>query len=274
MSHKVSGRAIVNGMDMDERVRGQESRRGRLRAAAKRIGGIIDLVYPPSCLGCGALADRHGGVCAACWRGLSFIERPYCPVLGTPFSHDMGDAIISPEAIAEPPAFDRARAAVLYEGMARSLVQALKYRDRTDLACTMGAWMLRASDGHVANCDAIVAVPLHRWRLVRRKFNQSAELARAVSRLSGRPFLPAGLIRTRATRQQVGLGARQRQENVRGAFSLSDSGRAMLFGRRVVLVDDVYTTGATANAAARALRAAGVCEVTVLTFARVHGDHI
>ncbi len=273
VSHKVAVLAIVNGMD-----EGAERRPGwreRLRATAfAGIGAIADLVYPPVCLGCGAMADRHGGLCAVCWQGVAFIEKPYCPILGTPFSHDMGEAIVSPEAIVDPPQFDRARAAVLYDGMARSLVQGLKYRDRTDLARTMAGWMLRASDGHIESCDAIVAVPLHRWRLMRRQFNQSAELARALARLSGRTFLPAALVRHRATRQQVGLGARQRQENVRGAFSVSEPGRAALFGRKVVLVDDVYTTGATVNAAARTLREAGVSDVTVLTFARVHDNHI
>ena len=260
---------------MDGRADAQKSRRDRLRRAVGRaLGGLADLLYPPVCLGCGALTDRHGGVCVTCWRDLSFIEKPYCPILGTPFSHDMGDAIISPEAIAEPPHFDRARAAVLYDGVAPSLVHALKYRDRTDIARTMGTWMLRASDGYVDRCDAIVAVPLHRWRLMRRQFNQSAELARALAALSGRRFFPAALVRHRPTRQQVGLGARQRQENVRGAFSIAESGKAAVFGLRVVLVDDVYTTGATVNAAARVLRSAGAADVTVLTFARVHGDHI
>lgn len=272
-SHKVSGPAIVNGMD--DRAEEGTSRRDRLRAAlAAAAGGVADMLYPPVCLGCGMLTDRHGGVCATCWTSLSFVEKPYCPILGTPFSHDMGEAIVSPDAIVDPPHFDRARAAVLYDGIAQSLVHALKYRDRTDLARTMAAWMLRASEGHVERCDAIVAIPLHRWRLVRRKFNQSAELARSLAALSGRPFLPASLVRHRPTRQQVGLGARQRQENVRGAFSISESGKAALFGRRVVLVDDVYTTGATVNAAARVLRAAGATDVTVLTFARVGADHI
>ncbi len=258
---------------MDEGEDGGSGRRNRW-LAARWGSAIADLVFPPICLGCAAIAERHGGFCAACWRGLHFIEKPYCPILGTPFSHDMGDAIVSPEAIADPPHFDRARAALRYDGMARSLVQGLKYRDRTDLARTMATWMLRASDGYVDGCDAIVVVPLHRWRLMRRQFNQSAELARALATLSGRPFLPAALRRTRATRRQVGLGARQRRENVRGAFAVTESGRAALFGSRVVLVDDVYTTGATVNAVSRTLGAAGVSDVTVLTFARVFGDHI
>ena len=273
-SHKVSGPAIVNGMD--EGADQQGSRRDRLRAAvATAVGGIADLVYPPVCLGCGALTERHGGVCATCWKGLSFIEKPYCPILGTPFSHDMGNAIVSPEAIADPPHFDRARAAVLYDGVARSLVQGLKYRDRTDLARTMAAWMLRASDGHVERSDAIVAVPLHRWRLMRRRFNQSAELARAIAALSGRP-IPACGAHPQSSHPPAGRSRQpvSARKTCAGPSRFPSAGRAALFGRRVVLVDDVYTTGATVNAAARTLRAAGVADVTVLTFARVHGEHI
>jgi ComF family protein len=236
--------------------------------------GLADIIYPPICLGCGTLVGGHGAFCGDCWRALSFIEKPYCPILGVPFSHDMGEGIVSAQAIAEPPRFDRARAAVLYDDRARALVHGLKYRDRTDLARTMAKWMLRVEDGHVTASDAIVAVPLHRWRLMRRKFNQSGELARAVAALSGRRFLPGALVRKRATRQQVGLGARQRKENVRGAFAVSDAALPELVGRKVVLVADVFTTGATVDAATLALKKAGVAEVTVLTFARVHRDHI
>lgn len=241
-----------------------------VRPAAIAAGrAALDLVYPPVCLGCGSLAGRHGAVCVECWQRLNFIEKPYCPILGTPFSHDMGAEIVSAEAIADPPRFDRARAAVAYDGLARGLVQGLKYRDRTDLAQTMALWMLRAADGRLEAADAIVAVPLYRWRLLRRKFNQSAELARALAALADRPFLAGALVRRRATRQQVGLGARQRRENVRGAFVVPDHAAGDLAGRKVVLVDDVYTTGATANEATRALKKAGVADVTVLTFARV-----
>ena len=155
----------------------------------------------------------------------------------------------------------------IHDGPVRQLVHGLKYRDRTDLAAMMALWMLRASDGLVAGCDGIVPVPLHRWRFASRKFNQSAELARHLSRLSGRPFLPRTLIRVKNTSRQVGLTARAREDNVRAAFKVAPGHEIDVAGRHVVLVDDVYTTGATVSSAARALKKAGASEVTVLTFA-------
>ena len=214
------------------------------------------------------MVAQHRGVCPACWATLRLIERPYCEVLGSPFSHDLGAGILSADAIANPPVFDRLRSVAVHDGIAKALVHGLKYRDRTDLAVMMAEWMIRASDGRVAACDVVVPVPLHAFRLWSRKFNQSAEFARAISRLSGKPYLSTALLRTRRTAQQVGLGALQREDNVRGAFAVPDTGRAALFGKRVVLVDDVYTTGATVSAATRALKKAGVSDVTVLTFAR------
>ncbi|WP_276120987.1 ComF family protein [Pararhizobium qamdonense] len=232
------------------------------------VAAAVDAVYPPVCAGCGRLTGQHRGVCPACWATLRLIERPYCEVLGLPFSHDLGAGILSADAIANPPVFERLRSAAIHDGIAKALVHGLKYRDRTDLAVMMAQWMIRASDGTVAACDAIVPVPLHAFRLFGRKFNQSAELARAIARSSGKPYLATVLIRHRRTAQQVGLGASQRAENVRGAFSVTEDGRAALFGKRIVLVDDVYTTGATVSAATRALKRAGAGDVTVLTFAR------
>lgn len=179
---------------------------------------------------------------------------------------------MSPEAIAAPPVFDRLRSVAVHEGIARDLVHGLKYRDRTDLGPMMAEWMVRASDGAVASADAIIPVPLHAFRLWGRKYNQAAELARAVSAFSGRPYLPSTLYRIRRTTKQVGLGAKAREDNVRGAFAVS--GNESLKGKRIVLVDDVYTTGATVSAASRALKRAGACHVTVLTFARAMSDLI
>ncbi|TWB09964.1 ComF family protein [Rhizobium sp. ERR 1071] len=254
---------------------GREITLSMLGAGLKRPWmALADLVYPPACPGCGVSLGAHRGLCAACWSGIRFIERPYCEVLGSPFSHDLGAGILSAEAIADPPVFDRLRSAAVHDGIVRDLVLSLKYRDRTDLAPMMAGWMLRASDGTIADCDAIIPVPLHRARLFARKYNQAAELARHIARLSGKPLLAATLLRVKRTSQQVGLGAKARQDNVRGAFAVSEHRAADIFGRRVVLVDDVYTTGATVAAATRALKKAGAADVTVLTFARVVGHLI
>ena len=235
---------------------------------------FADLLYPPACSSCGIIMGRHRGLCAKCWSGVRFIERPYCEVLGLPFSHDLGSGILSAEAIANPPPFDRLRSAALHDQAVRDLVHGLKYRDRTDLAPMMAEWMLRAADGTVENCDVLVPVPLHRTRMLSRKFNQSAELARHLAYLSGKPLLPATLRRVKRTAQQVGLGARAREDNVRGAFAMAKGRENDVFGKRVVLVDDVYTTGATVGSAARTLRKAGALDITVLTFARALSEPI
>jgi ComF family protein len=132
----------------------------------------------------------------------------------------------------------------------------------------LAEWMIRASDGAVASAEAIVPVPLHAFRLWGRRFNQSAELARAIAQLSGKPYHPNVLKRVRRTSRQVGLARQAREDNVRGAFAVSERGKTDLEGKRIVLVDDVYTTGATVSAATRALKRAGAGQVTVLTFAR------
>ncbi|MBO3762357.1 ComF family protein [Ciceribacter sp. L1K22] len=227
-----------------------------------------DLLYPPACCHCGVSIAGHGGLCPSCWTGMRFIERPYCEVLGTPFAYEEGEGAVSPEAMAEPPVFDRLRSVALHDGPARQLVHQLKYRDRTDLAPMMARWMVRSAATELAACDAVIAVPLHRTRLLSRRFNQSAELARHVARLADRPFLAATLVRSKRTQRQVGLSATARETNVRGAFRVPEGMAETVLGRRLVLVDDVYTTGATVSAAARVLKRAGAADVTVLTFAR------
>lgn len=236
---------------------------------ANQAGALLrDLVYPPACAACGIAMQSSGGLCAACWSSVHFIEKPYCEIMGLPFSHDLGPGILSPEAIANPPPFDRLRSVAHHDGVARDLVHALKYRDRLDLAPMMAGWMRRAGGGAVTECDAIIPVPLHRSRLLSRKFNQSAELARQLAFQADKAYLPATLLRNKRTHQQVGLSATARQDNVRGAFSVRSGREADVFGRRIVLVDDVYTTGATVGSATRTLKRAGAADITVLTFAR------
>jgi ComF family protein len=235
--------------------------------AALRLA--VDTALPPLCASCREPLGDGAGLCAACWSKLAFIEKPYCPRLGIPFAYDPGPGLLSMEAIANPPAYDRARAAVRYDEIARELVHRLKYGDRLDLAPTMGQWMVRAGRELLPDADALVPVPLHWRRLWARRFNQSAALAGIISDSSGVPVLHEALRRVRATPQQVGLDKTQRAVNVQGAFKVAPERRAEIAGRRLILVDDVLTSGATLDTCARALLRAGAAHVDVLVFARV-----
>ena len=232
------------------------------------------MTIPPTCLLCDKLVDSHGGLCASCWRQARFIERPYCEVLGLPFAYGDNEGTLSPQAIADPPPFERLRAVMAYEDCARRLVGALKYADRADLAPWMAHWMSVAGRELIADCQIVVPVPLHRLRLHSRRYNQSAELARRIAFLGGLEYQAETLIRHRRTRQQVGLSVLERARNVQGAFRVEKNGRPLVEARRVLVVDDVHTTGATVRACARALKRAGAAAVDVLVFASVTGDDI
>lgn len=238
-------------------------------ALAQCLSAVQDVLFPATCAGCRRHVSQPGALCAACWPKLRFLEKPWCAVMGTPFPYDMGEGFLSAEAIACPPPFDRVRSAVVYEGLAGRMVQALKYSDRTDLGPWMARWMLRAGAEFLPDADLILPVPLHRLRFWTRRFNQSAELARPLAKLARIPFEPLGVERVRHTRRQVGLKPEERQRNVRAAFRVPPAMKDKIAGKRVVVVDDVYTTGATVGAVARILKRAGAAEVSVLTFARV-----
>ncbi len=230
---------------------------------------LRNTLFPPHCFGCLELVADPGAMCGPCWSKIRFIERPYCEVLGTPFQHDPGEGLLSADALANPPPFRRARAAVGFSGVPRRMVQSLKYHDHPELARWMAAWMVRAGRQILTEADVILPVPLHPRRFLTRRFNQSAELARHIAKQANRPFDPAVLLRVKITKQQVGLGANERQDNVRGAFKVPEEARIKVAGKSIVLVDDVYTTGATVMAATKALKRAGAAHVDVLTFARV-----
>lgn len=232
---------------------------------------IVDFVLPPQCLGCRKRISEHPGLCAECWSQIEFISSPCCDRTGHPFAYDPGPGIVSATALAKPPAWTRARAATVFGEVARELIHALKYRDRLDAARLMGRMMTTAGTALLAEADVIVPVPLYRRRLWQRRFNQSALLGSAISGASGVPVIADGLVRTRATRAQVGLSNRDRRRNVRGAFVVAPGSQQRLAGARVVLIDDVITTGATVGACTQALLDAGAADVDVLAFALVTG---
>jgi ComF family protein len=241
---------------------------------ARRLATSVDqLLYPPICANCGVFSSHHNALCAQCWKDVKFIEKPYCDVSGHPFAFDLGEGIVSADVIANPPPYKRARAAVVYDGAARKIVHLMKYKDRQELSNLMVNWMVRAARDCLVDADIIVPVPLHRWRLLSRRFNQSAELARNLARKTDKYYLPSALIRKKSTLPQVGLPAIARQNNVRGAFIVQEDKKPDILGKRIILVDDVYTTGATVDAASRALLQAGADEVSVVTFARVVNEH-
>jgi ComF family protein len=231
--------------------------------------GFVDLVTPSLCLSCSAPVGEPSSLCVACWGRLKLIEEPVCDALGTPFAYDQGEGALSAAALADPPAWDRSRAAVLFEDEAAGLVHALKYRDRPEAGLLMARMMARAGRRLLAQADVMVPVPLHRLRLWRRRFNQSALLAQRIAALTGTPWRHDVLLRARPTRAQVGLDQEARRRNVRNAFVVRPGLTAAVAGKSVLLVDDVRTTGATAEACALALRTAGARQVSLLTFALV-----
>jgi ComF family protein len=232
----------------------------------------LDIALPTLCVACREPVSGEG-VCATCWAKLSFIAPPYCPRLGIPFVYDPGPDLLSMEAIANPPAYARARAAVRYDDVARTLVHALKYQDRTDLAPAMGRWMARAGREILREADALIPVPLHWRRGWSRRYNQSGALARVIERQSGVKLASEALRRVRPTEQQIGLSRSQRASNVQGAFKVAAERAADIHGRRLILIDDVLTSGATVDACARALLRAKALSVDVLVFARVVDTH-
>lgn len=227
---------------------------------------LLDALLPRRCVCCEQTIAHESGLCGSCWQKMRFLEKPWCQRLGTPFSHDVGEDALSPRALTSPPDFDRLRAVSFYSGPARDLVLGLKFGRRRDLAQPMGRWMARAGS-EVLPDSLLVPVPLHWTRIWQRRFNQAAELARAISSIAGAEYAPTYLTRTQRTRQQVGLLAKERKRNVRRAFKVPENAQPAIVGRHVVLIDDVYTTGSTVSACTKVLKAAGARSVDVLTFA-------
>ena len=230
---------------------------------------ILDALLPPQCLCCGTMVDRQGNLCAPCWSDIRFLQPPCCHACGLPFPHDEGEAAMCAACIRQPPDFDRARSVLAYDDHSRALILRLKHGDRLDGAPAFGQWLARAGSDLLDGADLLLPVPLHRWRLLRRRYNQAALLSLALSRHCGVPSDPRLLRRQRSTASQGGQSRAGRARNVRGAFAVAQADRARLQGSHVVLIDDVLTTGATVSACARLLKRHGAARVDVLTLARV-----
>ena len=235
---------------------------------------LVDLALPNRCVGCRRVIGADGALCPACFAHLDFITAPLCGRCGLPLPPVQGGAGAGEElscgaCLAQPPRFAAARAALVYGGLARDVVLMLKHADRTDLARPLAEWLRRAGAPLIDGADLVAPVPLHPRRLARRRYNQAGLLAQALVQQSGLPLAPDLLRRIRATPSQGHLNARQRHQNVRGAFAVRPRSAARLKGARVLLVDDVMTTGATLDACAAALLKAGAAAVDALVVARV-----
>lgn len=239
---------------------------GRLKQGVARV---VDWVLPPQCLACGAICERHGGLCPDCWEEADFLGPPWCFCCGLPFELQMPEGALCGACLRDPPVFTRARAAMAYDDLSRRMILGLKYGDRADMAPAFAEWLGRAGHDLILDADWITPVPLHWMRLFRRRFNQAAELARLTAREHDRPYAPDMLLRRKRKQSQAGLSASQRRRNVQGVFTLNPRWKERVKGQRVLLIDDVFTTGATVTACTKVLKRSGAAAVDVLTLARV-----
>jgi ComF family protein len=240
------------------------------RFAVSSLRYSADLILPAACVSCSTLITRHNLLCPRCWGNLHLITPPICDKLGIPLpGYEGSGPHISMQALANPPVFSRARAAAHYSGIMRRLIVRFKFEDKHEPLPLFVQLMREGGRPLLEEADLLVPVPLHRLRLLQRRFNQSALLAQGLSRVTGIPAVVAALKRTKRTAAQVGLTYEARQENVARAFGMNLGFRKAVRGKRVLLIDDVITTGATANACAATLLNAGASGVDVLANALV-----
>ena len=243
-------------------------RRARASIAGLRTT-LLDTIFPPRCLACTEPTETPQGLCAACWRDTAFIAGTACVKCGVPMPGERGPEDICESCLRHPPAWDSGAAAMLYDGAGRRMVLQFKHGDRLDMAPRLAAWLATAGAEQLARADVIAPVPLHWLRLMRRRYNQSAELAHRLGRRAGRPVVPDLLVRQRMTTPQEGMNRAARAANQEGAFTVAPRHRERIAGRTVLMIDDVLTSGATLSNCAEALRAGGAARVDVLVLARV-----
>jgi ComF family protein len=237
--------------------------------AVHLVQRCIDLLLPPRCIVTGRIVDRQGVIAHEAWQALSFIGAPFCACCGTPFSFAADAEQMCGACLAQLPYYEKARAALAYDDASRDMILRFKHADSLHAVHSFVPWLQRAGAEMLGEADLIVPVPLHRRRLWKRRYNQAAVLAQALGRAHAVAVMPDALVRTRATPPQGHMSRNERRKNVRNAFSVDPRRTGMVKDRRILLVDDVLTTGATVGECARALKKAGAASVSVLALARV-----
>lgn len=236
-------------------------------------GRVLDALLPPGCPVCDVVVDSAGALCGECWREINFLGPPQCSACGLPFEYDdhggLSEDVLCGACVRRPPPFERARAAMVYGDISRKIILAFKHADRTDTAPGLGRMLAQAGSDLIADADLIAPVPLHWTRLFQRRYNQAALLAGVVAHVTGKSAVQDLLVRKRKTKPQGRMGPAERRRNIQGAIKVNAAKRDRLSGKRVLLIDDVLTTGVTASESTKALLRGGAVAVDVLTLARV-----
>ena len=232
----------------------------------------LNAFFPPQCFCCAERVTTHGTLCLPCWEKIQFITSPLCGACGLPLPFAPQEGMLCGGCIEERPAYSAARTVFRFDDHSKTLIHQLKFQDELYLAKTFAIWLARCGAELIARSDVIVPVPLHRKRLIERRYNQSALLAQALSKSTGLPCIVNAILKTQNTPAQSGLSRKEREANVKRAFAVNPKSLNVLRGKSVLLVDDVMTTGATAGACTKALMEAGANTVNVLTLARVARD--
>ncbi len=233
------------------------------------LAQAIDIVLPPRCVITGGMVERQGMIAPEGWAGLDFIGNPFCASCGISFEFEVEDKTHCAECLKDSPVFASARSALKYNDRSRDLILGFKHSDKIHAVQAFVPWLKRVGAEMIGEADFLVPVPLHRWRLLSRRYNQAAVIAFALGKDIGVKCLPDGLARVRATKSQGHMAMKERADNVRKAFAFNPRYAAQVKGKTIVLVDDVYTTGATVQECTKVLLKAGAKRVHVLTLARV-----
>lgn len=235
----------------------------------KQMQRVLSLIYPDQCVLCEARVAESGGLCAGCWSKTPFLTGLVCHTCGASLPGADADVVFCDDCLAMPRPWKAGRAALSYRDAGRRVVLALKHADRLDIVPACASWMVRAGKPLLTPETLLVPVPAHWSRLLTRRYNQAAELCRAISKSTGLDALPDGLLRTRRTPKQDGMTVDERFANMLDAICINPKSRREIAGRRICLIDDVMTSGATLSAAAEALNDAGAKQVCTLVLARV-----